>query len=168
MSGEDWKWTLACTSFLAALVLLLYLRARRHSKFQHEHIDRKLGIVHQAVGEVKTAVEGSRLEAAIETKERRAETRYLTAVVEGARKDSAAAAQGLRTAQLASDEAASLRGDKAKESLKGFQLSIWQQFAEFLKSKFNHTKEPQAPPSGGRAEELWDIEHEKRPNSPPE
>lgn len=69
---------------------------------------------------------------------------YLRAMVEGSRKDSASAAEGMRTAIHASEEAAALRAEKAHDSTKEFQLSIWQQFAEFLKTRFgrNHNHKP--------------------------
>lgn len=121
---SEWKWALACTVFLAALIVLLYCRARAQAKHQHEHIDRKIDVVHQAVGDVRIAVEGSR-------------------------KDAASAAEGIRTAQHASDQAAALRGDKSREALKGFQVTIWRQWAEALKSKFGRNHDPDPPPPDG-------------------
>lgn len=148
--SEEGEWALLACGLLATLILLLYFRARAHAKHLHNHIDRKIDVVHQAVGDVKVAVEGSRQEAEEAAKERRAETGYLTAVVEGARKDSATAAEGIRTAQHASDAAAALRGDKSKDALKGFQLTIWRQWTEALKSKFGRSHDPEPPTPEGQ------------------
>jgi len=53
-----------------------------------------------------------------------------------------AAVDGMRAALHASDEAAALRGDKSKDALKGFQLSIWRQFTERLRATFDKNHDP--------------------------
>lgn len=134
---EEGKWALlACTS-LAALIILLYFRARAHAKYLHEITHRKIDVVHQAVGDVKIAVEGSRQEASEATNERRTETGYLTAMVEGARKESAAAAAGIRTALHASDEAGALEGEKGRAQIKQAQSTFFRHVLEFIKAVVN-------------------------------
>lgn len=133
MSDSEWMWGLICLGFSGALIVLLYLRERAHIKCRHNHIAGKIDIVQQKVEDVKNAVEGSRQEAAQAIRERRAETGYLTAMVEGSRKDSAAAVEGVRTAMHDNAAAAALQGKKNQEESKRFQSGIFRQVAEWLK-----------------------------------
>lgn len=130
---SEWKWTMVALGFLAALIVLLYFRARAQAKFLHNHINRKIDVVQKTVGEVKIVVSDTRQEARIATQGTREETMYLRAMVEGARKDSASAAEGMRTALHASEEASELRGEKDRSQNKFFQSVIFRQVAEWLK-----------------------------------
>lgn len=147
MMDSNWRWILLSLGVLAGLILLLYFRTRRYIKRRHNHIALKIDAVHQKVATVQTAVEEGRREAHHATLGARESAGYLTAMAEGARKDANAAAEGIRTAQHASDAAAALREAKVRDSLKEFQAKIWRQFAEFLKSKFgrNHDPPPDEP-----------------------
>lgn len=131
--NSEWMWGLACIGFAGLLIVLLYLRERSHIKRRHNHIAGKIDAVHEKVDAVKSIVEGTRLEAKIAATETRSQTGYIAGMVEGARKDANTAAEGIRTAQHASDEAAELRGDTSLDALKGFQLTIWQHFTELIK-----------------------------------
>jgi ABC-type nickel/cobalt efflux system permease component RcnA len=120
---------------LGIWLLWLWLRHRdrvirtkldEHHLATHAKLD---AVIEQEVIEQRTAD--------IQHLDERVETGYLRAAVEG-----------MRAALHASDEAAALRGDKSKDALKGFQLSIWRQFTERLRASFNknHTNDP---PNGG-------------------
>jgi len=135
--SEEAKWALLACGSLAALIVLLYFRARAHAKFLHGHIDRKIDVVHQKVEDVKVAVEGSRLEAEDATLKARAHAGYLTAMVEGSRKDAAKAVEGMRTALHDSDAAAALEGEKNRSQNKLFQSTFFRHVLEFMKSVVN-------------------------------
>lgn len=160
MIGE-WKWALACTAFLAALIVLLYFRARAQAHHKLDHMDRKIDGVQQAVGDVKSAVEISRQQVLGDSADRRAETRYLAAMVEGHRKEASAAAEGIRTALHASDQKADRREEQSGVALKGFQLTIFRQFLDLIKKAVDEAvrialaklgKNQDPPPPDGNGE----------------
>lgn len=131
--SDEAQWALITCVFLAALIVLLYFRARAHAKNEHNHIARKIDVVNKAVADATVAVDGSRQEAAIATRERRAETGYLTAMVEGSRKDAAKASEGVRTALHASDQATALEGAKTRDSTKLHLSTIFRHVVDLLK-----------------------------------
>lgn len=133
MSDSEWLWGLICLGFSGALIILLYLRERAHIKCRHNHIAGKIDIVQQKVEAVHSIVEESRQDARIASIGARESTGYLTAMVEGARKDSAAAVEGVRTAMHDNAAAAALQGKKNQEESKRFQSGIFRQVAEWLK-----------------------------------
>lgn len=129
------------TLVVVLLIGTLWWWLHRRDSLLQEKLDEHHLATHATLDEIAVKALGAEIKSDEQYREARAAAGYVREMVEGGRRDIANAAEGIRTAQHASNEAAELRGDKAQDALKGFQLTIWQQFAQFLKTKFNNKKD---------------------------